>query len=525
MRDVIIVGSGPAGTSAALQLAGSDVLMLDVGFTPLQMPQAFCGDLYKLRKTHPDLFPSLIGQNFESLVNLFVDRKVNLKLKSPYMSYIIQNWRTLAPIISDRFEGIVSLAKGGLANAWGAGVYRFTDADLNGFPINYSDLSPYYDELTRHLGVSGANDDLVPWFHNDDDLMAPIRLCGMAADLLERYEKKRRTFNDQGTFIGRARLAVLTSAHRGRLPYAYEHMEFFLPGIEAVYTPAFTLDELIREGRVDYRPGWLVERFAETEGGIDVYARPVAGGEIRSFRSRKLLLGAGALNTARIVLSSAGDMQARLPIMDNRMACFPVFRLDRLGMAIEPEDASVGQLNIVCEGVEGSGAVQATFYGTNGPLRTDVIGDLPFPVRAARTLLKHTASATALTMLFYPGMVRPENYLCLMENGTLNINYLPQSHTHLLEHKLIRLFRKVGYYSHPALLQYPPVGSGLHYAGMLPMRKNPGHYECYPNGRLAGACGVYIIDGACFSALPSKNLTFTIMANAMRIARFASGDI
>jgi choline dehydrogenase-like flavoprotein len=27
-----------------------------------------------------------------------------------------------------------------------------------------------------------------------------------------------------------------------------------------------------------------------------------------------------------------------------------------------------------------------------------------------------------------------------------------------------------------------------------------------------------VCDGACFSALPAKNLTFTIMANAIRIA-------
>ena len=154
MRDVIIVGSGPAGVSAALQLAGSDVLMLDVGLLPIPVPKAFCGDLYKLRMSQTDLFPSLIGQEFESLVNLFEERKTNLKLKSPYMNYIIQKWRTLAPITSDSFEGVISLAKGGLANAWGAGVYRFSDADMGGFPINYRDLNPYYDALTRHIGVS-----------------------------------------------------------------------------------------------------------------------------------------------------------------------------------------------------------------------------------------------------------------------------------------------------------------------------------------------------------------------------------
>ena len=524
MHDVIIVGSGPAGTAAALQLAGGNVLLLDVGFTPPKVADNFCGDLYDLRKKQLDLFPSLVGDNFESLANLFANRKINLKLKSPYMRYIIRDWKKLSRIDSNTFEGVISLAKGGLANAWGAGVFRFTDEDLKEFPVSYAELEPYYDELTAHVGISGTNDDLTPWFQRDEGLLPPIRLCGMAAELMDRYKAVREIFNAEGVFMGLARLAVLTVEHRGRAPYAYEHMEFFRPEIEAIYTPAFTLDELVREGRVDYRPGWLVERFEEIEGGVQVCARSVNGGETRFFKARKLLLGAGALNTSRIVLASAKDTMTRLPIMDNPMSCFPVFRLDRLGCALEPEDASVGQLNIIYQGVEGEGTVQGSFYGTNGPLRSDVIFDLPFPAGAVRTILKNTASATALIMLFYPGVVHPGNFLRLKNTGALGIEYESEPHTPVLETKLIRMMRKVGYYSHSALLQYPPMGTGLHYAGMLPMHENPEQYQCYPDGRLLGANNVHIIDGACFSALPAKNITFTIMANAMRIASIATGE-
>jgi choline dehydrogenase-like flavoprotein len=524
LRDVIIVGSGPAGTAAAFQLAGGDVLLLDAGFTPPNVPKNFSGDIYDLRKTQLDLFPLLVGDNFESLANLFADRKINLKLKSPYMSYIIRNWQTLSSIDSSSFAGVVSLAKGGLANAWGAGVFRFTDEDLKDFPIGYAELELYFDKLTAHMGVSGVNDDLSPWFQRDEGLLPPIRLCGMAADLMERYTAAREIFNSEGVFIGRTRLAVLTVEHRGRAPYAYEHMEFFRSDIEAVYTPAFTLDELVCEGRVDYRPGWLIEQFEEIEGGVEVCARPVDGGETRFFRARKLLLGAGALNTARIVLASERDTVTRLPIMDNPMSCFPVFRLDRLGRALDPEDASVGQLNIICQGVDGVGTVQASFYGTNGPLRSDVIFDLPLPAGAARTILKHTASATALTMLFYPAVVRPGNFLRLKDSGALEIEYESEPRTGMLERKLMRLLRNVGYYSHPALLQYLPMGNGLHYAGTLPMRENPKRYQCHQDGRLSGTQNVHIIDGACFSALPAKNLTFAIMANAMRIAFIATGE-
>ena len=80
------------------------------------------------------------------------------------------------------------------------------------------------------------------------------------------------------------------------------------------------------------------------------------------------------------------------------------------------------------------------------------------------------------------------------------------------------MLRKIGFSTAAALCQYPPMGSGIHYAGTLPMREFPDRYQLYPDGRLHGARRIYVADGACFPRLPAKNLTFTIMANAMRIA-------
>ena len=67
--DFIVVGSGIAGTSAAYQLRGKNLLMLDVGKSP-DNEISLDGNLYDLKKTRPSLFNELIGNNYESLHNI-----------------------------------------------------------------------------------------------------------------------------------------------------------------------------------------------------------------------------------------------------------------------------------------------------------------------------------------------------------------------------------------------------------------------------------------------------------------------
>ena len=124
----------------------------------------------------------------------------------------------------------------------------------------------------------------------------------------------------------------------------------------------------------------------------------------------------------------------------------------------------------------------------------------------------------ALLMLFYPAAGDSSNYVRLTPNGTLDINY-EWKNSQAAERRLIQAFRRIGYLSAAALCQYPAMGSSLHYAGTLPMKGDAGRYQTGADGRLHGTKAVYIADGACFSELPAKNLTFTIMANALRIAR------
>ena len=505
--DAIVVGSGPGATFAAKGLKGKRVLVLDVGFEA--PPPSLQRNIYDLRREDRDLFPELIGEQFQSLRNL-VERPISLKLKAPRMSYIVKGWPELTPIVTRSFEGVLSLAKGGLANGWGAGVYRFTDQDLRGFPICAEDLRPFYDEITSQIGVSGANDDLTPYFGHDDGLLPPMRMSAFFEELYAGNERAKSAFEHERVFVGRARLAVRTDAYR------YNNLEFFESRDPAIYTPSYTIDELRSSGAITYLDGRLVLRYEEQSDRVLIYARNLHDNREETHCARKLCLGAGAINTARIVLASARDFTSRLPLLDNPMACIPFFSPRRIGRALPIGDSSLGQINMVIE--DGDEILQATLYGATGPLRSDILFTLPLSFHANLALVKYVAPAMGLMMLFYPG-AENGGYVRLRESGELEVEFAGTRSNPPVERRLIRLLRKLGYWTNASLIARPGMGQGLHFAATLPMRAQPRRHQTDSEGRLFGTERVHIVDGACMSRLPAKNLTFTIMANALRISR------
>ena len=66
-----------------------------------------------------------------------------------------------------------------------------------------------------------------------------------------------------------------------------------------------------------------------------------------------------------------------------------------------------------------------------------------------------------------------------------------------------------------------PMGASVHYAGVLPMSASPAPLTCTRECRSNDFENLYFVDGTTFPFLPSKNLTFTLMANAARVAEQA----
>jgi len=515
--EVIIVGSGPSGVAAALELLDRNLLILDAGFEAPASSHKLDQNLYDLKRGNEDLSALLLGEQYEGLHNV-ASPYLSPKLKSPLVRFVTREWRELCPVDSYGFDGILSFATGGLSNVWGAGVYRFNDKELKDFPIRVSDLNPFYDRLTSEIGVSGCEDDLTPFFGSVQGLLPPIKMDQLSEGLLEQYSKKKRRLSRLGLYIGKPRIALLTKELNERAAYDYDGLEFFKPNGPSIYNSSYTLKDLRKRPNINYRSGFLVERFEETSEGVKVFAKNIETKAVEEFFGRKLMLAAGTISTSKMVLSSYNDYTTRLPLLDNAVSFIPFLAPRFIGASQENRFFSGVQLNVVYQKHEDGPPIQGSFYGVMGLLRSDLLLDLPLSIKGNLTAAKYLTPAMGVLYLLYPDYPDPNNYLRLTASGELEIRYKRKS-LGRIETELISAFWRLGFFSLPSLCKFPAPGNSFHYAGTLPMKAEPGSkYVTSINGLLSGTKHVYVVDGANFTSLPSKNHTFTIMANSMRIA-------
>ncbi|MFH2042436.1 MAG: GMC oxidoreductase [Acidobacteriota bacterium] len=528
MPEVVIIGSGCAGTAAALSLAerGIRPCILDVGEKPPSRAPIQENVYAHCREN--DCFSLFIGDDFAGLDNLTKgEEAVPAKLVSPGIAFVTAGAEARSPLAQEKFDLIQSFARGGLANAWGAGLYRFTQRDFEGFPIGPEDLRPYYDRLSREIGISGTmEDDLLPYFGDEALLQPPLRLSQNASRILSAYERKRPGLNGRGVFMGRPRLGVLSEPYGGREACDYANLEFWEPNLPHIYTPRKTLDRLIREERVDYRSGLLVRRWDRVGDDWAVRAESVRDGSPESVHCRRLILAAGAAGSARLALASRNDHVTRLPLLDNPTLQFPFVLPGRIGAPLETDAFGLTQLNLILDGIPDGRLYQGSLLEVTSPARAEFFPSFPLAARDNLRLIRFLLPAMCVLQLFGPAGPESAARFSLRMDGKLEIRGGPLQDWKPVIRTVLSVMRRLGVFSHSKIVVRVFPGHGIHYAGTLPMRNRPGEpYACSPQGELNGMPGVYVADGAAFPRLPAKNFSFAVMANAMRTAEWAAESL
>ena len=434
----------------------------------------------------------------------------------------------------------MSFATGGLGETWTAACYPLNDAELTDFPFGYKDLEPHYGEVARRIGIGGEEDDLAEYFPHHEHLLAPVALDESSEILLTHYAKRRNALTAKHKIrMGRSRQAVLATAMERR--EGCRHCGRCLWGCPngALYTPSLTLRDCIAYANFSYRPGYFASHFHIVSGSfIDhLAAYPVEGGNSETFRADAYVVACGTLSTSNLFLrsiyKSAGEIIRLTGLTDNRQVLAPFLNLGMLGRSYKPDCYQYHQLAIGMVSKSGQ-----YVHGQVTPLKTatvhPIIQNLPLDLKAAVNVFSDLRSSLGVINLNFCDQRRDENYLTLKQTSStelgekwpeLSIHYVPPADEKILIGSTLarvrRFFFNLGAPILPGLTRLRPMGSSVHYSGTLPMTREKKSWCVSEICQSYDIQNLFVVDGAALPYLPAKNLTFTLMANAVRVAEKA----
>ena len=320
--DVIVVGSGAAGGMAAFQLAtaGIKVLMLEAGrmldhkaeYRTMEWPYASP----RRGRLPLDHRPIAVAEYS------FLDRPYGAnpqmakypKVTSYAGNTFTRNWvvnEKEHPTTGTPYSWVRARVLGGKTNFWGRGALRygpqqFDAGRLDGYdvdwPIRYSDVSPYYDKVDVLLGCSGTKEglDQVP----DGIFQRPSKLNCVEvafkraiAPLGRHYIPGRAGVTTDGLLNNKYRSRCLGRGRCGR-------------GCDvnaAFHSPTALVYPARDSGNLTIRPYSVVsEVFLDEATGRAAGVRVLDANtrEVMDFKAKVVVLGAGCLDSTRILLNS-----------------------------------------------------------------------------------------------------------------------------------------------------------------------------------------------------------------------------
>lgn len=511
--EIVIVGGGPAGTSAALALVetGRPVVLLDAGKGRPDMPPD--GAYLDLRRTDPTQSRWQLGARFEAFA---VEGAVSPKLRVPGFVEMFGDFARANLLHTDGFQLVGALAAGGLSNAWGCGVARFKGEELGAMSDVAAELDVSYDRVARRIGLSGSCEDPLSSYFGLDSLSdPPLPLDPLHTALWKRSQ--RPGASSLGFALGHARVAVLSRERGGRPACDLRGMCLWGCRQGSTWSAAMDFERLQRMPSARVESGVLVTGLRRDGDSWCVEA--TRAGEHVSWRANRVLLAAGTVASTRLALAAMVDPPPSVRLQSNPMAAFLLLQPMMLGRR-HGRGFGLAQLSYVLQ--HAPGAAFGNLFSTAGLPVSEFLRYLPISRGAGLPLLRALLPASIVGNVFLPGALS-RHEARLREDRSLEIRggvapELASIHA-ATAHRLRGAFRRLGAWMLPGSYVTGAAGADIHYAGTLPIMRKPRAHECHLDGEIASLPGVHVIDGAALPVLPAKAHTLTIIANADRIAR------
>jgi hypothetical protein len=279
---------------------------------------------------------------------------------------------------------------------------------------------------------------------------------------------------------------------------------------------------LQKQNNFRYERNVIVTRLRENSTGVVIEGVHRETGRPLSCEACRVYLGAGVIPSAQIVLRSQNAFDQPLMLRDSQYFLFPIILARRM-RAVDTEALyTLSQIFLELANPQISRrSVHLQIYTYSqtiaGALRRS-LGPLKFLARSVQERLLvvqgylHSDESASIRMT-------------LKRDGQkdfLQLEPVPHPETPRIIKKvmfeLLKQSRALGGIVMPPMLQIATPGRGFHCGGSLPMHAQPASLQSDCLGRPADWSRIHVVDASVLPTVPATTITFSVMANAHRIA-------
>ncbi len=442
------------------------------------------------------------NDNSEPLENVSFVKNASPKLDDPHFQNANQAFTSEYGLKLNSFNLTSTLTHGGSGNFWGANIAEFNIHEFGLPEKQFDDLCLAYKELSELFNFSGVSSYLNPntKFKSKHKIDAQI---------------EKLILSQKFPTIFHSSLAVNTADNNRRPIYDYGQKSILNRDNPSILSVKHFGLENLPQG-TELAENEFVLSINKKKDFVEVETKDLKTNGRQEYLTKKLVLAAGTIGSTLLAAPLLAGSKKVFPILHNPafMYATPTFNLKAQNAS---EFIRLSNAEVRFD-VEAIGEIFGAIYPLKLISHANLRGRVPFGNLLPETLLDLLKSQFAILTLYFDGkwsqttLDASQREPKLVSNTDAQLSYLLSHFRNALTPNLP--------FALPFSLRRVENGSDSHYAGSLPFdhRNLPGTTDLY--GNLKGCDEkIKIIDGSVLAKLPSKPCTYTIMANAYRIAK------
>jgi hypothetical protein len=298
-----------------------------------------------------------------------------------------------------------------------------------------------------------------------------------------------------------------------------------------IYSASQTFDRLRAQGAVQYTPGVLATRIGQDDRGPFVYFKNLASGQFSTIHAERVFVACGGIGSTRLVIGSLPNAPTRIEMPESIQFAVPFLSARSTGDPRTQNAFTLNQFNVLI-------SFDSEDYHTSHihcyPYNPAVLAALPDPLRnrLASPVTAQMLGRLTIGLGYLPSWASPTIPLSFSRSSGDNLPRLtigsdtPVSDSLMLREVMKRL-HSVGRFIdlHPVTpaMRVSASAKSYHFGGSIPHSRDPEARALASDtlGRVPGWDRIHLVDGAVLPSVPATTFTFTVMANAHRIASAA----